>query len=119
MRTMSSADVDDYLRTLPDHTATVLQELRGHLLGLVPDSEERISYGIPTLDVDGRHVVHFAGFKHHVGIYPVTDTDPELEASLAPDRSGRGTVRFSLDRPLPYEVIDPLVAFLLARHQAR
>jgi uncharacterized protein YdhG (YjbR/CyaY superfamily) len=116
---MTSSDVDEYFQTLPEQTATVLQELRTHLRNLVPDGEERISYGIPTLDVDGRHVVHFAGFKHHVGIYPVTDTDPELEASLAPYRSGRGTVRFSLDRPLPYEVIDPLVAFLVARHQAR
>lgn len=55
----------------------------------------------------------------HVSIYPVTDPEPELEAVLAPYRGGRGTVRFPLDRPLPYDVIDPLVAFLLARHRGR
>jgi uncharacterized protein YdhG (YjbR/CyaY superfamily) len=116
---MSTSDVDEYFRALPEVTAAVLQELRTHLHGLVPGGEERISYGIPTLDLDGWHVVHFGGFKHHVSIYPVVDVDPALERTLAPYRGGRGTVKFALDKPLPYEVIDPLVALLLDRHRAR
>ena len=116
---MTSDEVDAYLRQLPEDTAVVFRELRSHLRGLVPDGAERISYGVPTLDVDGRHVVHFAAFKHHVSIYPATDADPELEAVLAPYRGGKGTVRFPLDRPLPYDVIDRLVAFLVDRHRAR
>ena len=119
MVTVSSAEVDAYVQTLPEWTATVLTELRAHLHALLPEGEERISYGVPTIDLDGRHVVHFAGFKKHVSIYPVTDPDPALEAVLTPYRGGRGTVKFPLDQPLPYDVIDPLVAFLLARHRAR
>ena len=114
-----AADVEEYLRTLPEHTAAVVQELRARVRVLIPDGTERISYGVPTVDMDGRHVVHYAGFKHHVSIYPVTDTDPDLEASLAPYRGGRGTVKFPLDEPLPYELVDRLVTFLLARHRAR
>ena len=114
---MTSEEVDAYLLTLPEGTAAVFAELRAHVRGLVPDAVERISYGVPTLDVDGRHVVHLAGFKHHVSIYPVTDTDPDLEAALAPYRGGKGTAKFPVDRPLPYDVIDRVVAFLLARHR--
>ena len=116
---MTATDVDEYVAALPGATAAVVAELRTRIRSLVPDGEECISYGIPTIDLDGKHVVHFAGFKNHVSVYPLVDTDPELEAALAPYRGGRGTAKFPLDQPLPYDLIEQMVRFLVARHRAR
>jgi uncharacterized protein YdhG (YjbR/CyaY superfamily) len=113
MRT--SPSVDDYIDGFPLPTQDVLRELRRRIGSLVPDGEESISYGVPTVKVAGRPVVYFAGFTKHVSLYPVTGTDEELERELAPYRGGRGTIRFPLAKPVPYDLVDRVVRFLRAK----
>ena len=45
-------------------------ELRALLREAVAGATETMAYGIPTLDLHGKHVVHFAGYARHVGLYP-------------------------------------------------
>ena len=108
----SSPSVDDYIDGFPPATQDVLRELRRRIGSLVPDGEESISYGVPTVKVAGRPVVYFAGFTKHVSIYPVTGTDEALEREIAAYRGGRGTIRFPLAKPVPYELVDRVVIFL-------
>jgi hypothetical protein len=71
-----------------------------------------------TITLDGRYVVYFAGFKQHVSLYPVPDPDSEAAAAVAPYRSGKGTVRFPLDRPVPLDLVARLAHLLADRRTA-
>ena len=110
--------VQEYLDSFPDDTKRVLHRVQQSVRSVIPYSDEVISYGIPTYRLEGRPVVHFAGWKQHVSIYPVPDGDAATELALAPYRSGRGTLKFSLDEPLPYELIERAIALLAERPRA-
>lgn len=108
-------DVDDYLRSFPDDVRDVLEQVRATIRGVLPDADEVISYGIPTFKVDGRAVVHFAGWKHDISLYPQPVVDGALAAEVEPFVSGKGTVKFPLSRPVPYDLVARLVTLLAAQ----
>ena len=99
------ATVDDYIASFPEDVRTILGEIRATMHAAVPDAGETISYDIPTITLDGRALVYFAGWKRHVSVYPLPDGDDGYEAALAPYRSGASTAKFPLGRPVPYELI--------------
>jgi len=109
----SPATVEEYLDTLRPEVRDVVQSMRDAVLAAVPDATERISYGIPTFDVDGRALVHVAGWKAHVSVYPLPDLDTPVGVEVAPYVAGRGTAKFPLDRPIPYDLIGRIAAALL------
>ncbi len=111
----SRESIDDYIGSFPDDVQVVLQEMRSVLEAVVPGNTEAISYGVPTLRVNGKNVVHFAGWKHHVSTYPVPAVDPELEKRIAPYRGGKGTLKFPLSKPIPYDLIAEVGSLLLAQ----
>jgi uncharacterized protein YdhG (YjbR/CyaY superfamily) len=111
--TAGQVTVDEYIASLPEHTAAVLTEVRAILREVVPEAEERLSYGMPTLTLDGRYLVYFAGWKSHVSLYPLPEGDPDFEAAIAPYRSGKGTARFPLRDPIPADLIRRLVSLLV------
>jgi uncharacterized protein YdhG (YjbR/CyaY superfamily) len=106
--------VDEYLASFPADRRAVLQEVRDAMRRGAPGTEERISYGIPTFTLDGRYVIYFAGWKQHVSVYPIPQCDAALERDIDPFRAAKGTLRFPLDRPIPYDLIERLAAAALA-----
>jgi uncharacterized protein YdhG (YjbR/CyaY superfamily) len=106
------ATVDDYIASFPDDVQRVLQEVRRTMREIVPEAAEKISYGIPTLILEGRYLVYFAGWKNHISVYPLPAGDQALDEELAPYKSGKGTARFSLKEPIPHDLIRRLVALL-------
>jgi uncharacterized protein YdhG (YjbR/CyaY superfamily) len=106
--------VDAYIGSYPPEVQPILHEVRRTIRRAIPDAEEAISYGIPTFTLGGRYVVYFAGWKGHVSIYPVPGGDEAFEREIAPYRSGKGTLRFPLGRPIPYELIARLARLLAA-----
>lgn len=73
---------------------------------------EKISYGIPTFNLNGRYLVYIAGWKEHVSVYPaIGAVAREFKDELKPYRSGKGTLRFPLDQPLPKGLIRRIVKF--------
>jgi uncharacterized protein YdhG (YjbR/CyaY superfamily) len=105
------ATVDEYISSLPDETGAILEQVRQAIRRAAPAADERISYGIPTFTLDGRDLVYVAAWKRHIGLYPVSTADEALEREVAPYRAARSTVRFPLSRPIPYDLIERLVAF--------
>jgi uncharacterized protein YdhG (YjbR/CyaY superfamily) len=105
--------VDEYITSFPEETQAVLTHVRRILREVVPEAEEKISYGMPTLTVDGRYLVYFAGWESHVSFYPLPEGDPVFEAAIAPYRSGKGTARFPLKDPIPADLIRRLVSLLV------
>lgn len=110
--------VKEYLDSFPPEVRKVLHDVQDRIRAAVPNADEIISYDIPAFRVEGHPVVYFAGWRNHVSIYPVPDMDSETEREVAAYRSGRGTLRFPLDQPLPLDLIEK-VAALLAEQRMR
>jgi uncharacterized protein YdhG (YjbR/CyaY superfamily) len=112
---LTSPAIDSHIAAFPPETQVVLQQLRDLIRDGAPGATETISYGIPTFDLNGRHLVHFAGYKHHVGFYPTESGILAFQAELRPYKTSRGTVRFPLGQPLPTDLIRRMVAFRVAQ----
>ena len=112
------ASVDQYIASLPADVAVVIAEVRRRVHAVVPDAGEVIRYQMPTITVDGTSLLHFAGWKHHISLYPEPEGDEALELDLAPYVSGKGTVRLPLTEPFPYELVERVAARHLERRRA-
>ena len=110
--------VDDYIGAFPAHVQTILQEVRDRLRSAVPTADEGISYGIPVLTLDGRYLVYFAGWKHHISVYPLPQGDSSLVEEMAPYVAGKGTLKFPLSEPIPYDLIERVATRLLDERAA-
>jgi len=107
----TAGSVDEYIAGFPPETRRVLEELRALIRASAPDATETISYAIPTFDLSGRHLVHFAGYEKHVGFYPTGSGVEAFKEELGPYKSGRGSVQFPLGQPLPTDLIRRIVEF--------
>ena len=109
--------VDDYIASFPDDVRAVLEEVRRTIRNVAPDAGEKISYQIPTITLDGKNVVHFAAWKQHISLYPVPEADEALEREIAPYIAGKGTLKFPLGDPVPYDLIERVADALVSQHQ--
>lgn len=83
-------------------------EIRTTIRNAAPEAEERISYQIPTFRLKGT-LVSFAAFKRHIGLYPAPEGAARFNKRLAPYRAGKASVRFPLDKPIPFDLITEIV----------
>lgn len=100
--------IDEYLAGFSGRTRELLEELRAAIRAAAPEATERISYRMPTFFLEG-NLVHFAAFKGHIGFYPTPSGIEGFEAELAKYESGKGSVRFPLDEPLPLDLVRRIV----------
>ena len=107
--------IDNYIAGFPDGTQVVLQRVREIVHAVVPSAEESITYDIPTFRVGTRSVVYLAGWKNHIALYEVYPQSEPLETEIAQYRSGKDTVKFPLDKAMPYDLIERLVAAMAGR----
>jgi uncharacterized protein YdhG (YjbR/CyaY superfamily) len=110
-RRSTTATVDEYIASFPPATRAVLERMRQLISGEAPDAVETISYAIPTFDLGGRHLVHFAAFERHVGFYPGASGIAAFAAELAPYKHAKGSVQFPLGRPLPEDLVRRMVTW--------
>ncbi|QCO96940.1 hypothetical protein FCN77_03380 [Arthrobacter sp. 24S4-2] len=111
--------IDEYIASFPAEVQGILREVRLRCHAAVPEFGETISYGIPTVTLDGKYVVYFAGWAHHISVYPVPAGDEAFQAEIAPYRSAKGTLKFPLDKPVPYGLIEKTAALLAAQRRGR
>jgi uncharacterized protein YdhG (YjbR/CyaY superfamily) len=109
------ADIDQYISSFPEPVQLILEQMRGIVHVALPQAVESISYGMPTFWANGHPVISFAAWKKHVSLYAVPVLDPELEQEVAPYRAEKDTLRFSLAKPVPYALIERVVAALVER----
>ncbi|MDM7832547.1 iron chaperone [Cellulomonas edaphi] len=102
--------VDEYIATFDPDVQEILQGVRLAIHRGVPGADEKIRYGMPAVMMGGRHAIHFAGWKKHVGLYPVPRFDSPLEDEIAPYRSEKDTVTFRYAIEIPYELIQRVSA---------
>jgi uncharacterized protein YdhG (YjbR/CyaY superfamily) len=114
------ATVDDYLAGLPEPTRAALERLRKTVLATVPDGTETISYQMPAVRAEGRIVVWYAGFKDHLSLFPASEAVLEAAGdAIKPFLSGKGTLRFTVEHPIPAALLRKVVRARLAENAAR
>jgi uncharacterized protein YdhG (YjbR/CyaY superfamily) len=105
-----SASVDEYLANLPEESRAVLEQLRETIKAAAPDAVETISYQMPAFKLDGRFLVSYAAFKSHCSLFPASRRVLEAHGEeLKPYFSGKGTIRFTTDKPLPTALVRKIV----------
>jgi len=111
---------DEYLATLLEPQRAVLEALRATIRAAAPEAVETISYGVPTFKVGDRNLVHYAGYRDHLSFFPGSSATTDLFMDeLGRFRTGRGTLQFTLDDPLPAELVTKVVQARLAEEAAR
>ena len=103
-------NVDDYIASYPKEVQEILQRIRMTIREAAPDAEETIKYQMPTFALKG-NLVHFAAFKKHIGLYPAPTGIEKFKTALAAYEGAKGTVRFPLGKPIPFDLISEIVKF--------
>jgi len=112
--------VEDYLAALPEEQRAALEKLRKAIKAAAPKATETISYQMPAFKQDGRFLVSYAAFKDHCSLYPASYAVMEtLGDDLEPYFSGKGTLRFQADRPIPAALVKKMVKLRLDENAAR
>jgi len=105
--------IDEYIETFEPKIQQTLNEIRNFIKKEVPEATEKISYKMPTFYLNG-NLIHFAAFKDHYSIFPSPrEIDVIFEKELAPYHTGKGTLRFSLDKPIPWDIIKNIIQYRL------
>jgi uncharacterized protein YdhG (YjbR/CyaY superfamily) len=107
----AASSIDEYIAEFPPETRRVLEELRALIKASAPGATETISYAIPTFDLNGHHLVHFAGYERHVGFYPTGRGAEAFKEELSHYKGGKGSVQFPLGQPLPADLIRRIVLY--------
>jgi len=110
-----AADIDEYLAGFPPEQREILERVRQAIRSRVPDPVEKIRYGMPAIMLGGRYALHFAGWKKHLGLYPVATAPEPLESRIAAHRTAKDSVTFPWGTPLDLELIEQIAAFVHRR----
>lgn len=110
MKSSQASSVDEYISGFPKNIQDILEQVRATVKKAAPGAEEAIKYAIPTLTLKG-NLVHYAAFKNHIGFYPAPSGTEEFKTELSAYKSGKGSVQFPLDKPMPLTLITKIVKF--------
>ena len=104
-------NIDEYILTFPVETRILLEQIRAVIRKSAPDATEAISYQMPTFKLNGKNLVHFAGYKNHIGFYPVPSGMLAFKKELSVYKQGKGSVQFPVNMPLPLDLVTEIVKF--------
>ncbi|HLO15378.1 MAG TPA: DUF1801 domain-containing protein [Anaerolineales bacterium] len=111
-------NIDEYIAGFPEDTQKILEKIRLTIKKAAPEAEEAIKYRMPTFTLKG-NLVHFAAFKNHIGFYPVPTGIEKFKKELSIYESGKGSVQFPLNQPIPYDLITKIVKFRVKENLAK
>jgi len=111
--------IDEYIDTFPEDMQTILKQVRKTIKAAAPEAGERISYGIPTFTLNDKYLIYFAGWKHHISIYPIPIGDDAFNQEIAPYVAGKGSLKFPIDKPMPLKLITKIVKLKVAESLSR
>jgi uncharacterized protein YdhG (YjbR/CyaY superfamily) len=103
-------DIDEYIAGFPAPIQVILAQVRTTIAKAAPSAKETISYGMPTFTLNGT-LVHFAAFKNHIGFYSMPSGTSEFQSELLAYKIGKGSIQFTLEKPMPLELIRRIVEF--------
>lgn len=111
-------NIDTYIAGFPEEVQALLQQVRKAIQEAAPMATEAISYAMPTFKLNG-NLIHFAGYKNHVGLYPAPQGIEAFKEELSVYKGAKGSVQFPLDQPMPLDLIKRIVAFRVAKQMEK
>jgi uncharacterized protein YdhG (YjbR/CyaY superfamily) len=102
-----SPAVAAYLAGVPEPAHAALDELRSLVAAAAPGAVETFSYRMICFRYRGKVLGYVRAWKAHTALYGL-DLNSFRQAA-APYRTGKGTLHFPLDQPLPGTLIQELV----------
>lgn len=108
--------MDEYIASFPEDVQKILEEIRAIIKTAAPYAQEKISYQIAAFELNGKNLIHFAGWKNHISIYPIPPGSAAFNREIASYTSGKGTLRFPLDKPLPMKLIGKAIKLYVAEN---
>jgi uncharacterized protein YdhG (YjbR/CyaY superfamily) len=112
--------IDEYIAGFPESIQKVLQQIRSTILKAAPGAKEQISYGMPAFTLNGKNLVYFACHNKHIGFYPMPSGVREFEEAFRTyETSGKGTIQFPLEKPMPHELIARVVSYRIVETEKR
>lgn len=109
------ATIDEYIAGFPRELQPLLEKVRATIRKAAPDAEEAIKYMMPTYVLEG-NLIHFAGYNHHIGLYPGSRPIEEFKDELSKYETSKGTVKLPLDKPIPVGLITKITKFCVKRN---
>jgi uncharacterized protein YdhG (YjbR/CyaY superfamily) len=110
--------IDEYISMFPDDVRTILNQVRQTIRAAAPEAQETINYQMPTFTLNG-NLVHFAGFKNHIGFYPTPTGIEAFKDELSAYKGAKGSVQFPLDQPMPLSLIRRIVEYRVKENSER
>ena len=109
--------IDEYIGRFPEDVQEILRNIRLCIKEAVPEAAEKMSYGMPTFYLNG-NLVHFAAWKGHIGFYPQPKGIEAFGKELAKYEKTKGTIKFPLDEPIPYQLIQRIAVYRAQQNAA-
>jgi uncharacterized protein YdhG (YjbR/CyaY superfamily) len=103
-------NIDEYIASFPEDVQERLQRMRETIRKAAPGATEAMSYGVPAFKLNG-NLVLFAAFKKHIGLYPEPSAIQAFKEELSDYETARGTIKFPLEKPIPYGLVGRIVEF--------
>jgi len=108
--------IDEYIAAFSPDVQAILEKIRAIAREAAPGAIEKISYQMPALARNG-NLIYFAAFKKHIGLFPPVQGDAKLQREIAPYKGEKGNLKFSLDQPMPYELIGRIIQARIKEHE--
>src|SRR5688500_12767901 len=106
---MKAVDMNAYIAEFPEEIREMLEAVRAVVKKTAPAAEETIKYDMPTFMLEGKNLVYFAAFKNHIGFYGAPTGNEAFAKDFAPYKSGKGSLQFPFDKPMPLALIAKIV----------
>ncbi len=103
-------EISAYIAKQESKQQLVLTQTRNLIKTLLSDAEEKMSYGVPSFRLNGKSIL-YAAFKAHLGIYPEPTVIDHFKKELEKYETAKGTIKFSLNEPIPYDLITKIVKY--------
>jgi uncharacterized protein YdhG (YjbR/CyaY superfamily) len=110
--------IDDYIAGFPEDVKQKLQQVREAIKIAAPNAEEAISYAMPTFKLHG-NLIHFAGYRNHIGLYPAPQAIEEFKAELSNYPGAKGSIQFPLSEPMPLDLITRITKYRVQMQMAK
>ena len=114
-----SKTIDEYIESFPENVQDILEELRDTIRKTAPGVAESISYQMPTFKLDRKRLAYFSAWKNHIGFYSIPVGDAAFRKELSPYSGDKGSLRFPMDKPIPYDLVKKIVMFRMREIQQK
>ncbi len=111
--------IDEYIESFPENVQSGLEKLRETVREAAPEAAESVTYDMPTFKLNGQRLVYFSAWKNHIGFYSIPEGNEAFRKELSSYAGEKGSLRFQLDKPIPYDLVKKIVMFRMKEIQQK